>query len=84
MQDEQFKKRAGKLTYVHNVKLSRNAGDLPSVHTGHHRGRECQEQERQRNKSEEDSENTTQLQRRRHAEKSLRSSSFRMYLEIWL
>jgi hypothetical protein len=85
MQDEQFKKRAVKLTYVHNVKLLRNAGDLPSVQTRHHRVTECQEQERQGNTSEEDSENTTQLQRRRHAEKSLRSSSsFGMYFEIWL
>jgi hypothetical protein len=35
MQDEQYKKRAGKLIYVHNVKLSRNAGDLPSVQIEH-------------------------------------------------
>jgi hypothetical protein len=84
MQDEQFKKTAGKLTYVHNVKLLRNVGDLPSVQTGHRRGTECHEQEGQGNKGEEDSENTTQLQRRRHAEKSLCSSSFRTYFEIWL
>jgi hypothetical protein len=66
MQDEQYKEGAGKLTYVHSVKLLRNAGDLPSVQTGHRRGAECQEQERQGNKSEEDSENMTQLQRRQH------------------
>jgi hypothetical protein len=57
-------KKAGKLTYVHNVKLLRNAGDLPSVQTGHRRGTQCQEQEWQGNKSEEDPENTTQVQRR--------------------
>jgi hypothetical protein len=37
MQDEQYKKRAGKLTFVHSVKLLRNAGDLPCVQTGHRR-----------------------------------------------
>jgi hypothetical protein len=66
MQDEQYKKRAGKLTYVHSVKLLRNAGDLPPIKTRHRRGAESQEQERQGNKSEEASENTTQLQCRRH------------------
>jgi hypothetical protein len=78
MQDEQYKKRAGKLTYVHSVKLLRNTGDLPSVQTGHRRGAKCQEQEMQGNKSKEDSENTTQLQSRRHAGiwKSHYSSSF--------
>jgi hypothetical protein len=59
MQDEQDKKKADKLTYVHNVELLRNAGDLPSVQTRHRRGAVCQEQERQGNDSEEDSENTT-------------------------
>jgi hypothetical protein len=84
MQDEQYKKRAGKLTYIHNVKLLRNAGDLPSVQTGHRRGAQRQEQERPGNKSEEGSENTTRLQRTRHARKSLSSSSFRKHFEIWL
>jgi hypothetical protein len=46
VQDEQYPKRAGKLTYVHNVKFLRNAGDLPSVQTGHHRGAERQEKKR--------------------------------------
>jgi hypothetical protein len=41
--------------------------DLPFVKIGHRQGAECQEQERQGNRSEEDSENTTQLQGRRHA-----------------
>jgi hypothetical protein len=66
MPDEQYKKRAGKLTYVHNVRLLRNAGDLPSVQPGHRRGTVCQEQEEPENKSEEDFENTTQLLCRRH------------------
>jgi hypothetical protein len=86
MQDEQYKKRAGKLSYVLNVKLLRNAGDLPSVQTGHRQGTEWQEQERQENKSEEDWKHdaaTTQMTRG-DWEKSLHSSSFWMYFEIWL
>jgi hypothetical protein len=48
--------RAGKLTYIaHNLKLSRNAGDSLTKHTGRRQGGESQEQERQGYERDEES-----------------------------
>jgi hypothetical protein len=71
-----MKRRPGKLTYVHNVKLLTNAGDLPPVQIGHRWRKECQEQERQGNKSEADLKTRRSCKQttRRDLEKSLHSS----------
>jgi hypothetical protein len=84
MQDEKFKDRMGKSTYVHSVKLLRNAGDL-AVHLNRTSPGSTVSRTRKAkgNKSEEDSENDAAT-RQRQAEKPLPSSSFRMHFEIWL